>query len=150
VVIDLPKNVQQAKAQPRLADARRDQERFARLSQPDLKADELALNEIIGFIEKAERPVLYCGGGIITSGAAAELKKFAEATNIPGHHDVHGHGRFPGNASALACAGWACTVRGLANWAVNGEYEQREDLQRSDGEVEERRGPVARVRRALR
>jgi TPP-dependent trihydroxycyclohexane-1,2-dione (THcHDO) dehydratase len=41
-----------------------------------LRADELALNEIMGLIEKAERPVLYCGGGIITSGAAAELKKF--------------------------------------------------------------------------
>ena len=56
----------------------------------------------MGLIEKAERPVIYCGGGIISSGAAAELKKFAEATNIPVTTTLMGIGGFPGNASALA------------------------------------------------
>jgi len=64
-------------------------------TQPDLKADDIALNEIMGLIEKAERPVLYCGGGIISSGAAAELKKFAEATNIPVTTTIMGIGGFP-------------------------------------------------------
>src|SRR5271163_1958434 len=83
VVIDVPKNIQQMKTQPvwpTLADIKLGLPGYI---QPDLKADDLALNEIMGLIEKAEHPVLYCGGGIITSGAAEELKKFAEATNIP-------------------------------------------------------------------
>ena len=45
--------------------------RPARLQPDPPKADDLALNEIIGLIEKAERPVLYCGGGIITGEAPA-------------------------------------------------------------------------------
>ncbi|HEV2691984.1 MAG TPA: thiamine pyrophosphate-binding protein, partial [Verrucomicrobiae bacterium] len=83
VVIDFPKDVQQAKTQPVWPTLEEIKKGIPGYTQPDLKADDLALNEIIGLIEKAERPVLYCGGGIITSGAAAELKKFAEAANIP-------------------------------------------------------------------
>src|SRR5688572_24000913 len=81
VVIDFPKDVQQTKAQPVWPTLEQIKKGLRGYNQPELKADDLALNEIMGLIEKAERPVLYCGGGIITSGAAAELKKFAEATN---------------------------------------------------------------------
>src|SRR3954447_5324396 len=75
VVIDLPKNVQQARTQPKWPTL---DEIKAGLPgyESRRQADEVALNEIIGLIEKAERPVLYCGGGIITSGAAEELRKF--------------------------------------------------------------------------
>ena len=45
--------------------------------RPDPKADDLELNEIIGLIEKAERPVLYVGGGI-TGEASRELRAFSE------------------------------------------------------------------------
>ncbi len=34
-------------------------------------------------IEKAERPVLYVGGGVINAGASAELLEFAETVNAP-------------------------------------------------------------------
>src|SRR5687767_14511093 len=78
VVIDIPKNIQQAKTQPVWP-----KEVNLRGYNPNKFADELALNEILGLIAKAERPVLYCGGGVITSGAADELKKFAESTQIP-------------------------------------------------------------------
>src|SRR6202453_1295611 len=82
VVIDVPKNIQQAKTQPvwpTLADIKKGLRGY---DQPDLKADDLALNEIVGLIEKAERPVLYVGGGIITSVACASLKQLAERLNI--------------------------------------------------------------------
>src|SRR5437868_1955297 len=79
VVIDVPKNVQQAKTQPRWPTLE-EVKAGLRGYTPDRRADEVALNEIIGLIEKAERPVLYCGGGIITSGASEELTKFARAT----------------------------------------------------------------------
>src|SRR5580658_5529775 len=90
VVIDFPKNLQQAKTQPVWPS-----EVSLRGYDPEQRADDLALNEIIGLIEKAERPVLYCGGGIITSEAAGELRKFAEACNIPVTTTLMGLGGFP-------------------------------------------------------
>src|SRR5262245_58931369 len=55
VVIDVPKNVQQQKSQPVFP-----REIHLRGYNPDRKANDIALNEIIGLIEKSERPVLYC------------------------------------------------------------------------------------------
>src|SRR5213595_3552586 len=75
VLIDIPKNVQQAKTQPVWP-----KEITLRGYNPDRKADDLVLNEIIGLIEKSERPVLYCGGGLISGNASDELRKFVEAT----------------------------------------------------------------------
>jgi acetolactate synthase-1/2/3 large subunit len=124
VVIDFPKNIQQQKAQPvwpTLADIKKGLRGY---TQPDLKADDLALNEIIGLIEKAERPVLYCGGGIITSGASDELRKFAEATNIPVTTTIMGVGAFP-ETNPLSLRWLGMHGAAFANWAVNGEYKQR-------------------------
>jgi acetolactate synthase-1/2/3 large subunit len=124
VVIDFPKDVQQAKAQPVWPTLEQIKKGLRGYTQPDLKADELALNEIMGLIEKAERPVLYCGGGIITSGAAAELKKFAEACNIPVTTTLMGLGGFP-ETHPLSLRWLGMHGSAVANWAVNGEYEKR-------------------------
>ena len=125
VVIDLPKNIQQARTQPVWLTH---EEMRAGLPgyNPDIFADELALNEIIGLIAKAERPVLYCGGGIVTSGAAAELKKFAEATGIPVTTTLMGIGAFPENHE-LSLRWLGMHGAAFANWAVNGEYKYRKD-----------------------
>src|SRR5258705_7874180 len=96
-------------------------------SNSDIFADELALNEIIGLIHKAERPVLYCGGGIITAGAAADLKKFAEATGIPVTTTLMGLGAFPEDHE-LSMRWLGMHGAAYANWAVNGEYEQRKSF----------------------
>jgi len=124
VVIDFPKDVQQAKTQPVWPALDQIKKGLRGYTQPDLKADELALNEIMGLIEKAERPVLYCGGGIITSDAAAELKKFAEATNIPVTTTLMGLGGFP-ETHPLSMRWLGMHGSAVANWAVNGEYELR-------------------------
>jgi acetolactate synthase-1/2/3 large subunit len=131
VVIDLPKNVQQAKTQPVWVT---EQEMRASLPgyNPDVFVDELALNEILGLIQKAERPVLYCGGGIITSGAAGELRKFAEATGIPVTTTLMGIGAFPEN-HALSLRWLGMHGAAFANWAVNGEYAHRKSF--SDPQV---------------
>ena len=92
-MIDFPKNLQQAKTQPVWP-----AEVHLRGYDPDKRADDLALHEIIGLIEKAERPVLYCGGGIITANASAELRRFAEAAQIPVTTTLMGCGAFPENA----------------------------------------------------
>src|SRR5207247_2689392 len=78
VLVDLPKNVQQARTQPVFP-----KEVHLRGYTPDRRASDLELNEIIGLIEKSERPVLYVGGGIITGNASDELRRFAEASQTP-------------------------------------------------------------------
>jgi len=123
-VIDVPKNVQQAKTQPVWPTLEQIKKTLRGYTQPDLRADEIALNEIMGLIEKAERPVLYVGGGIITSGASAELRKFAEATQIPVTTTIMGVGSFP-ETHPLSMRWLGMHGAAYANWAVNGEFEKR-------------------------
>src|SRR5437762_9382863 len=59
VVIDVPKNVQQARTQPVFP-----KEINLRGYSAGRHASDLELNEIVGLLEKSERPVLYVGGGI--------------------------------------------------------------------------------------
>jgi acetolactate synthase-1/2/3 large subunit len=121
VVIDFPKNIQQARTQPVWpADV------TLRGYDPDKKADDLALNEIIGLIEKAERPVLYCGGGIITANASRELLEFAEATQIPVTTTIMGCGAFP-ETHPLSLRWLGMHGAAYANWAVSGEFQQRKN-----------------------
>jgi acetolactate synthase-1/2/3 large subunit len=127
VVIDFPKNLQQQKAQPVWPTLEEVKKGLRGYTQPDLRADDIALNEIVGLIEKAERPVLYVGGGIISSGAAGELLKFAEATNIPVTTTLMGIGSFP-ETHPLSLRWLGMHGAAFANWAVNGEYELRKDF----------------------
>ena len=102
VVIDFPKNIQQAKTQPVWPTLEEVKKGLRGYTQPDLKADDIALNEIIGLIEKAERPVLYCGGGIITQRRGGGIEEIRRGHEHSRDDHAHGHRRFPGNASALA------------------------------------------------
>jgi acetolactate synthase-1/2/3 large subunit len=90
VVIDIPKNVQQMITQPIFPDKIE-----LRGYKPEKKADDVALYELLGLIEKAEKPVLYVGGGIISSDASAELLEFVELTKIPVCTTLMGIGCFP-------------------------------------------------------
>lgn len=123
VVIDFPKNVQQQKAHP-VWPTLEEIKRGLRGYNADVVAGDIELNEIIGLIEKAERPVLYVGGGIITSGAAPELLKFAEAAQIPVTTTLMGIGAFP-EEHPLSLRWLGMHGAAFANWAVNGEYVQR-------------------------
>jgi acetolactate synthase-1/2/3 large subunit len=119
VLIDIPKNVQQARTQPVFP-----KEVNLRGYRADKRASELELNEIIGLIEKSERPVLYCGGGIITGNASEELRRFVEATKIPVTTTLMGCGAFP-ETHELSLRWLGMHGAAFANWAVNGEFEQR-------------------------
>jgi acetolactate synthase-1/2/3 large subunit len=119
VLIDLPKNIQQARTQPVFP-----KEVHLRGYRADKRASELELNEIIGLIEKSERPVLYCGGGIITGNASEELRRFVEATQIPVTTTLMGCGAFP-ETHDLSLRWLGMHGAAFANWAVNGEFEPR-------------------------
>jgi acetolactate synthase-1/2/3 large subunit len=120
VVIDFPKNIQQAKTQPVWPT-----EVCLRGYDPEPRADDLALNEIIGLIEKSERPVLYCGGGIITGNAADELRQFVQATQIPVATTIMGCGAFP-ETHPLSLRWLGMHGTAYANWAVSGEFQPRQ------------------------
>ncbi|MEM9444343.1 MAG: biosynthetic-type acetolactate synthase large subunit [Verrucomicrobiota bacterium] len=90
VVIDMPKDVQGAKTHPIFID----EVDLPGFKTPP-KADDLELNELLGLVEKAEKPMLYVGGGIITSDAAKELMKFVKATGIPVTTTLMGIGAYP-------------------------------------------------------
>ena len=90
VLIDIPKNIQTQSWQPIYP-----REINLRGYQPLKKADDVAIQEMIGMIEGAKRPMIYCGGGVITGEASAELAEFAERTQIPVTTTIMGVGSFP-------------------------------------------------------
>jgi acetolactate synthase I/II/III large subunit len=113
VVIDVPKNIQNQIAQPVFPT-----ELNLRGYQLPPKADPVALNEIIGLIKSAKRPMIYAGGGIISADAAGELREFTERSQIPVATTLMGIGAFPEcHPLSLKWLGMHGTV--YANCAVN-------------------------------
>ncbi|MBE7500742.1 MAG: biosynthetic-type acetolactate synthase large subunit [Verrucomicrobiales bacterium] len=112
VLIDVPKNVQQQRTTPEFPTAIN-----LRGYSPDRRADDASLLQILDLIAKAQRPVLYCGGGIITSGSAAELRRFAAATGIPVTTTIMGCGAFP-ETDPLSLKWLGMHGSAYANWAV--------------------------------
>ena len=67
---------------------------------------------------RARRPIIYCGGGVVASDAAEELREFAAKTGIPVAMTVHGLGAIPSDHYlSLNMLGMHGTV--YANYAVN-------------------------------
>jgi len=113
VWIDIPKDVQQSTCRPVLTDKVN-----LRGYNPDKKISDIAVNEIAGLIEKSERPVIYCGGGIISSNASKELIAFAEKANIPVTTTLMGIGAIPTeHPLSMSWLGMHGTV--TANYAVD-------------------------------
>jgi len=53
------------------------------------------LHQAIELINRSERPVMFCGHGVISSNAGAMLQEFAEKTNIPIAFTLHGLSALP-------------------------------------------------------
>ncbi len=92
VLVDIPKDVQQEKAEiefPELIKVRGYKPAF----DPDLSQIEKAINLIM----KAEKPIIMAGGGVILSGAFNELQALAEILMCPVVTTFKGKGAFPEN-----------------------------------------------------
>ena len=75
------------------------------------------IKRAVKMIAESKRPVIYAGGGVILSGAAKELREFAEKINSPVTMTLLGLGSFPGNHElSLGMLGMHGT--GYANHAV--------------------------------
>ncbi|HXX38035.1 MAG TPA: biosynthetic-type acetolactate synthase large subunit [bacterium] len=70
-------------------------------------------------LSRASRPIIYAGGGVITSNAAPELTAMARRTRIPVTTTLMGKGAFPEtDPLALGMLGMHGTA--YANYAING------------------------------
>ncbi len=115
VIIDLPKDVQQAKFQPVFPATVEFRNQYATASQ--MATDE-QLKQVLALIGEAKKPVLYAGGGIISSGAHEALKKFAEKTNVPVATTLMGLGGFP-ESHPLSMQWFGMHGAAYGNWAVD-------------------------------
>ncbi len=113
VVIDIPKNIQQQTVEVDF-DAAMDLDTYSICDEPS--DDEIA--QIRAMIEKAEKPCIYAGGGIVSAEASAELVKFAESYNIPVTTTLMGVGTIPDDHElSLSWLGMHGTY--YANYAAN-------------------------------
>ena len=118
VLIDIPKDVQVASALLHDAAPQRRNRYTPRL---EASSDEIA--EAIALMEKAERPILYTGGGVINSGPEAStlLRKLQALTGAPVTSTLMGLGAFPADS-----ADW------LGMLGMHGTYESNMAMNRSD------------------
>lgn len=86
VLIDVPKDITQAVAEYTPQPAQQPEK------NAPLSADEI--NTAVELIANARKPYIYAGGGVISSGASAELKKLAELTDAPVSCSLMGQGAY--------------------------------------------------------
>jgi acetolactate synthase-1/2/3 large subunit len=115
VIIDLPKDVQQAKFQPVFPPTVEFRNPYAMATQ---HASDDQLKQLLALIAEAKRPVLYAGGGIISADAHRELKAFAEKANIPVATTLMGVGAFP-ETHPLSMHWFGMHGSAYGNWAVD-------------------------------
>jgi len=114
VLVDIPKDVQFATGTytgPATLTA----------AQPRSAGDPAMIERLVDLIERAERPILYTGGGVINSGPEAStlLREFADAAGFPVTSTLMGLGAYPASGrSWLGMLG----MHGLyeANMAMHG------------------------------
>ena len=63
--------------------------------RPTYRGNAKQIRAAVSRIERAERPVLYVGGGVIASGASEELVRLADSLKLPVVTTLMGKGAFP-------------------------------------------------------
>jgi acetolactate synthase-1/2/3 large subunit len=113
IIIDVPKDVQLASVIPDF-DAPMNLPGY----RPYRRATRDELHRLLELLRQSRRPIIYGGGGLVISGAAAALRAFATRCSIPVALTVHGLGAFPADHYlCLHMLGMHGTV--YANYAIN-------------------------------
>jgi len=115
VVIDIPKDVQQARFVPEYPSSTTYRNPW--LSAKHEASDE-ELEQILGMIAEARRPMLYVGGGVVSANAHKDLQTFAEKTRIPVATTLMGVGAFP-ETHPLSTHWFGMHGAAYSNWAVD-------------------------------
>jgi acetolactate synthase I/II/III large subunit len=114
VLVDVPKNIQNAQIEPNYNEP---------LNLPgyhveDRRAKPEQIKQVAAAIKRAKRPILYAGGGVISGEASAELRELVKKTKIPVAMTVMGLGAYPStDPLSLDMLGMHGSV--YANYAVN-------------------------------
>nr|WP_321257090.1 biosynthetic-type acetolactate synthase large subunit [uncultured Pseudodesulfovibrio sp.] len=113
VLVDLPKDVQQ-----QIAEFSYPEEVSMRSYKPTKKPHVGQIRKVVKLLKDAKRPLIYSGGGVITSGSHEELTWLGQNLNIPVTSTLMGLGAFPGDDDLfLGMLGMHGTY--AANMAVN-------------------------------
>ncbi len=91
VLVDIPKDITQEKT-----DYQPVQMTSLKSYNPTYKPNRKQLKRALDLIQDAHKPVILAGGGVILSGASAELITFARRLNAPVTGTLMGLGAFPG------------------------------------------------------
>lgn len=96
VLIDLPKDVANQKCAFEYPD-----DVSMRSYNPTMKPHVGQIRKVAGLIRKAERPLIYSGGGVISSRSHEELRWLARELKIPVTSTLMGLGAYPGDDEEL-------------------------------------------------
>ncbi len=114
VLIDMPKDIQNTLVPDPDFDPSMDLPGYRLPGPPDAES----IREALAAIKSSRRPIIYCGGGVVASGAADELREFAEKTSIPVAMTLQGLGSIPSeHYLSLGMLGMHGTV--YSNYAIN-------------------------------
>ncbi|MEE2754864.1 MAG: biosynthetic-type acetolactate synthase large subunit [Candidatus Latescibacterota bacterium] len=113
VLVDIPKNIQQAIAVPVYPDTVE-----ITSYNPVIRATRDEIQKMSEMIRTSDRPIVYSGGGIVTGDASSQLREFVAKTQIPVAQTLMGLGAFPEtDPLSLQMLGMHGSV--YANYAVN-------------------------------
>ena len=114
VLIDVPKDVQNTLVANPDYDVAMDLPGYHLPGPPSAEK----VREALAAIKASKKPIIYCGGGVVASGAAEELREFAAKTGVPVAMTLQGLGTFPSDHYlSLGMLGMHGTV--YSNYAIN-------------------------------
>ncbi|AAM67780.1 acetolactate synthase 3 large subunit [Buchnera aphidicola] len=88
---------------------------------PTTKGHQGQIKKALRILLKAKKPIIYAGGGIISSNSSEELRIFAEKINCPVTTSLMGLGAFPGNH-----------IQSISMLGMHGTYEANMAMHYSD------------------
>jgi len=91
VLVDIPKDIGKS-----IIDYKPIKDVQLKSYNPTYEPNMKQLRKVVDLIKVSQRPVIFAGGGVILSGAAAELTRFARKVRIPVTASLMGLGTFPG------------------------------------------------------
>lgn len=114
VLVDIPKDIQQSYCVPEFPE----EVAIRSYSPNQWRASREDIEAVAQAIKEAKRPLVYAGGGIISSGASEELRAFIKKTQMPVVQTLMGLGVYPEtDPLSLQMVGMHGSV--YANYAIN-------------------------------
>lgn len=113
VLVDIPRDVSQELCEPDF-----DEDPVVPGYRPVVDGNPSQITDAAEALSAAERPIVYAGGGILSSGATPELTALAERTGIPVALTLMGKGAM--DETHPRCLGmFGMHGSAFANWAIN-------------------------------